>query len=158
MEEEVLRFLLFEALCKESGTTISGVVNIAEKIAKEKDLFPDPSTTPHLDARYYREKRFNPQDEMKLRELIWEFLFQGILTVGMNSANTDLPWVRVTDYGKKCIEEGQILPHDPDGYLKTLKEEIPGVDPIIIMYISEALQTFRRGCYLAAVVMLGCAA
>lgn len=158
MEEEVLRALLFETLRRNPRTQILSIIRVAEEIAREKDLFPDPSTAPHLNPRYYREKRFNPQDEMKLRELIWEFLFQGILTVGMDSANTDLPFVRVTDYGKKCIEEGQILPHDPDGYLKTLKEEVPDIDPIIIMYISEALQTFRRGCYLASIVMLGCAA
>ena len=157
MEEELLRKLVFEALRREPNTQILRIIKLAGEIAKEKELFPDPSLYSGRQAEYYKIHSFPPDDELKLSELIWDLLFQGVLTVGKDSPNDQLPFVRVTAYGEKCIQEGAILPHDPDGYLGSLNKKMPGIDPIIMIYIGEALQTFRRGCYLATMLLLGCA-
>lgn len=73
-------------------------------------------------------------------------------------ANTNLPHLRLTEYGKKCVAAREITPHDPDDYLGRLKKRCPRIDPITLLYLGEALQTFRTGNHLATAVMIGVAA
>jgi hypothetical protein len=95
-------------------------------------------------------------DVLPVREIIWEFLIQGIIAPGMNSSNLDFPFVHVTDYGISCLGAGNILPHDPDGYIERLIEIIESeIDEIVLTYVVESLQTFLGGHYLASAVMLG---
>lgn len=68
------------------------------------------------------------------------------------------PKYRVTEFGVSVLGSKEYVPYDPDGYLAQLKKDIPEVDPIVIMYLEEALVCFRTGCLLAAAVMMGCAA
>jgi len=97
-------------------------------------------------------------DELKLHDIFWELLIQGVLAPGINSNNVSLPFIHLTDFGKKCIEANSIIPHDPDGYLKRL-EMLVGqpLDNTVLTYIREGLLTFLGGHYLASTVMLGVA-
>lgn len=107
----------------------------------------------------YQGTRLLPREEESVRIILWEFIMQGILVPGMDAPNPNLPWISLTPYGKECLKSGGgPLPYDPDGYLQTLSEEIPGLDPDILVYITESLQCFRRGLMLASTVMLGVAA
>jgi len=74
----------------------------------------------------------------------------------MHSPN--LPFLRATEYGLKCFETGELTAHDPDDYLRRLKEACLSIDDITLLYTGEALDTFRAGNYLASVVMIGVAA
>ena len=101
---------------------------------------------------------FQSSDLLKLHEIFWELLIQGILSPGYDNSNVNLPFIHVTNYGKKCIEANFILPHDPDGYLTRLSNFVGQViDDTIMIYLREGLLTFLGGYYLAATVMLGAA-
>src|SRR5262245_3178620 len=59
-----------------------------------------------------------PGDETLLLEVIWSLIIQGILVPGTNDTNPNLPFIRLTEYGQRCVREERLLPHDPDGYLR----------------------------------------
>jgi hypothetical protein len=92
-----------------------------------------------------------------LNEIIWSLIIQGIIVPGLNDSNQGWPFLRLTEYGMRCVEEDRILPHDPDGYLKEFRTAIPSVDPIVIEYLTESVQCFLRGLNRASAVMLGAA-
>jgi len=136
MEKTDLRPLVLDVLRREQETQFVDVENKIIQIA------PD----------------YHSADTLKLHEIFWELLIQGILAPGFDSSNLDLPFIHVTEYGIKCLEANSILPHDPDGYLKRL-EDIIGqpLDITVLTYVREGLLTFLGGYYLAATVMLGVA-
>jgi hypothetical protein len=92
-----------------------------------------------------------------IHELIWTFIIQGILVPGQDDNNQNWPFLRLTDYGRRCIEEESVLPHDPDGYLMDFQAAAPEADPIVVEYLTEALQCFLRDLQRASAVMLGAA-
>ncbi|MBD3228085.1 MAG: hypothetical protein GF329_07835 [Candidatus Lokiarchaeota archaeon] len=92
-----------------------------------------------------------------VQDEIWALIIQGILAPGVDLTNPELPFFHPTEYGQKCLENTEIIPHDPEGYLEHLEEQIPDLDNIAKMYIGESLNAFRVGCYIASTVMLGCA-
>lgn len=51
-----------------------------------------------------------------LQDVFWEFIVQGIIAPGTNLSTPNLPWFHVTDYGRKVLDSGELLPHDPAGY------------------------------------------
>jgi len=101
--------------------------------------------------------RLAPGESSKIREVIWELIIQRILTPGSNDHNPNLPFIRLTDWGRECVNAEKIVPYDRNGYLTRLKEVCPNLDSLAEKYVIEALECFRRGCFFAAPVMLGCA-
>ena len=96
-------------------------------------------------------------DKSVLLEVIWSLIIQGILIPGLDDGNQGWPFLRLTEYGRRCVEEDRILPHDPDGYLSQFKSAIPDADATITEYLTESLQCFVHGLNRAAAVMLGAA-
>lgn len=92
-----------------------------------------------------------------IHENIWSFIIQGILVPGSDDNNPNWPFLRLTAYGQHCIEAHQILPYDPDGYLRDFDRAVPSADPIVREYLTEALQCFLRDLNRACAVMLGAA-
>lgn len=92
------------------------------------------------------------------QEVFWQLVVEGILAPGMNSSNMNLPWFHRTQYGKKVISQQAPTPHDVDGYLKRINENIAAPDHTVLAYLSESLFSFRRGNLVASTVMLGIAA
>ncbi len=95
--------------------------------------------------------------EMCRMEILWELIIEGIIAPGMNYSNLELPWFHVTDFGKKVLETEKYAPHDHDGYLSRLKQDIPELDKVVEVYLSESINCFRKGNNIAAMVMLGVA-
>ncbi len=54
---------------------------------------------------------------------------------GANTNQADLPFMQVSEWGKKCLELGEYLPHDAGLYVSRLKTEIPEVDGSIVLYM-----------------------
>lgn len=97
-------------------------------------------------------------DSDKVNQVVWDLIIERILTIGHNGCNDSWPFLRLTEQGKRVIESGDtIFVYDIDGMLKKLKTTIPDVDPIIVNYFSECLNTYRIDALLASSVMLGCA-
>jgi hypothetical protein len=136
MEKTDLRPLVFGVLRREPETQFADVEH------KIRQITPDYKST----------------DGLELHDIFWELLIQGVLAPGINSSNVKLPFIHVTEYGKKCIQANSILPHDPDGYMKRLEDLVEQpLDNTILTYVKEGLLTFLGGYYLAATVMLGVA-
>jgi hypothetical protein len=101
---------------------------------------------------------YSRDDTLKLYDIFWELLIQGMIAPGFNSSNLELPWIHVTEYGKRCLEKDSILPHDPDGYVERLKHIVgQPLDSTVLTYVQESLSTFLGGYWLASTVMLGVA-
>jgi hypothetical protein len=91
--------------------------------------------------------------------VIWELLLREIFVPGrVGHPNETLPRLLITPYGEECMKVGELTPNDPEGYLKRITTESPTVDAVTILYLGEALQTFKFGNFLATAVMVGVAA
>jgi len=117
----------------------------------------------HLHAIDHEIRRLAPeyqrQDILKLQEILWELLLQGVLAPGKNSLNLNLPFVHVTEYGARCLEEDALVLHDPDGYLEQLKQHVGDpLDEVVRESVRESLLAFLAGRFVAAAAMLGMAA
>jgi hypothetical protein len=91
-------------------------------------------------------------------EVMWQLLVQGVIAPGLNSRDLNLPWFHITEYGKQCLEAGDFVPQDPNGYLERLQHQVgEPLDDTVVTYVRESLLTFLGGHYLSATVMLGVA-
>ena len=91
------------------------------------------------------------------RELLQEFVNNNLLFIGLGDSQ-GFPWFTLTAYGRECVESGETLPFDPNGYLVSVQSRVPGLDSVTMTYLREAISTFNREFYLSASVALGVAA
>ena len=152
MDREVLRSLLFEQLKIEGNTQIVTVTMGIGSLAMQRGYIEKPT-----DFIYHRGNLLAKNDQLVVQELIWEFIIQGILTPGTVNGESNLPFIRLTEYGKQCVNEQRVLPHDYERYLDQVKNVIGTDDSIFTLYIEESVQAFLKGLYLSAVVNLGVA-
>jgi len=104
-------------------------------------------------------------DWRTIQQILHEFYIEGIIIPGpiiqprttMSSAFLKFPSYHVTEYVERILKEAEYQPHDPDNYLQKIKKEIPTIDSVIIRYLEECLNCFRRNLLLSAAVTLGCA-
>lgn len=101
------------------------------------------------------EEPLESSDKVKSQEVFWSFIVQGILLPGYNDQHLDLPFFRLTEYGKTIIDSPDPVPYDMDGYLHHLNSVAPNLDSIAVTYVSEGLDCFARGNYTASLIMLG---
>jgi hypothetical protein len=100
----------------------------------------------------------NRWDSGLFLEVFWDLFREGIITLGIDDANREFPFFRLSSLGKRIVEgESQYFVHDVSEYEKRIKTEVPAIDNITLLYLKEALQAFRSGCILSATVMLGVA-
>jgi len=92
-----------------------------------------------------------------VHEIMWELIIQRVITPGSDTANPNLPFFRVTDYGKEVLASEDFIPHDPANYLKRYQTIVGTPDPVAFEYLKESLRSFNNGCYLAATMVLGIA-
>jgi hypothetical protein len=159
MDYEELRPLVLQALKQLQKSPMSlqlvNVINVTDQIACERGFVEE---TKSWGTRGSGLCRMPQEDREKTRQIVWEFILQGVLAIGLNENNPDFPFLSLTEHGKKVLESGETwLPYDPDGYLSKLKVEIPNIDPIIEMYVTESLQAYLKGLMFSSAVMLGVA-
>jgi hypothetical protein len=93
-------------------------------------------------------------------ESIHCLLNQGVIMWGKEAeiGGSDFyPWFSITSYGKKVLEKGDIIPHDPHNYLERLRKTIPKLDEIVLVYVEESWECFLNSNFFASAVMLGVA-
>lgn len=149
MEAGIIRSLILEAKLAEkpSGLKITDITEAVISLAIKKKL---------LDRRPQYVALKALEDE--IYDMVWGLISEGVYTPTFGTRDPDLPHLRATQYGKKCFQAGELTPHDPDQYLARVKKDCPGIDDITLLYLSEALSTFRAGNFLATAVMVGVAA
>jgi hypothetical protein len=153
MDYEELRPFVLGALKQKPETQVIELLNLVENLVLSKGFYSGATSWSY--GGQVTEHKMPQEDREKVREIIGEFIVEGILTWGINELNPGPPFLKVTKYGQDCLLAGDVLPHDPDGYLKYLRGEIPAIDETILMYVTESLQTFLKGNLLASTVMLG---
>lgn len=95
------------------------------------------------------------QEKALIVNVVWSLVIQGILVPGSSDGKYGWPNLHLTEYGKQCIEEDRVLPHDPDGFLQDFHRELPNADSTVVEYLTESLQCFIHGLHRSAAVMLG---
>jgi hypothetical protein len=97
-------------------------------------------------------------DRELFMEVFWDLSRQNIITLGYNNANREFPHFRLSRFGKRIIEnQDTYFFHDVTSYSQRIKQEVPTIDQVTLLYLQEALQAFRSGCILSSSVMLGVA-
>ena len=101
----------------------------------------------------------SPHDREIFLEVFWALFREGVITLGLNDSNREFPFFRVTEFGRRIAAHQQAyFFHDVSSYENQLRSEVPAIDDVTLLYLKEAMQSFRTGCILAATVMLGVAA
>lgn len=103
--------------------------------------------------------RLNYKEAATFQKVMWELTLQGVISPSGTGADGLLYGARLTEYGRECITQERVLPHDIEGYLANLIDAMSNdPDELIVQYASDALECFHRNNLRAAVVMLGVAA
>jgi hypothetical protein len=153
MGVEEARELMFQALRRNGWNQVGQLFQIVGEIKAQRSGTNQRLNTSYMGGRQVLERG----DETVLVEVIWSLIVQGILVPGFNDSNQGYPFIRLTEYGERCLAEERILPEDPDGYLREFAQAIPAADATIVEYLTESLQCYVRRLYKASAVMLGCA-
>ena len=90
-------------------------------------------------------------------EEIHLLLLNNILMIGHNYAQWEHPWLELTEYGRRCIEEGSVIPLDPEGYITQVLKELPKTDSVVMDYLKESITAFNRDLILSSTITLGVA-
>jgi hypothetical protein len=94
-----------------------------------------------------------------IRGVIWDLIIQGIIVPGVPNqfGGSGLPAFVVTPWGKECLEHREFLTFDAGKYIERLRIAVPTIDASIVLYLTDALASFRVGAYLSSAVMTGVA-
>jgi hypothetical protein len=97
-------------------------------------------------------------DRQLFDEVFWDLLLQKVITPGWNESNRNLPFFRLSHFGNRILEnENTYFFHDLTSYTTLIRSNVPNINDVTLLYLQEAMQSFRSGCMLAAAVMLGVA-
>jgi hypothetical protein len=122
------------------------------------EVFQRREATNAASSLFQREPQLSGNDADLLREVFWDLFRQNIITLGADNSDPMFPWFSVSHVGKRILgNQNPYFFHDLDTYTKLIRSNVPTINDITLMYLQEAMQSFRSGCMLAATVMLGVA-
>lgn len=155
LDYETIRKLVFEVIkdnnFNQYGGIKNGVANLLVKYgySSEANSFSSFTYTKELDRN----------DSNKISEIVWDLIIERVLTIGLDENNDEWPFLRLTEYGEKVVNQTEnVVIYDIDGMLKLLLSKIPNIDDTIKLYFLECLNTYRINSIFASSVMLGCCA
>ena len=162
---EQLRSLVIEYLAESKDDPTLQINNLrtgVATIAVRKGLDPDANHVRGLAHQvpisFGGDVVLSDPDFILVVEIIWDLIIEGVVRPGDSlGGSLGLPHFHLTERGIGVLKNGVASPYDPDGYLKRLDSESPGLDPIIRIYVTESLDTFRIGSLLSSAITLGCA-
>ncbi len=149
-----IRSVVLEYLRSKPSTEYLQICAGVAQIAVDRKIVPHPYPGTIVTGATYD---LQDEDNELVREIIWDLIIERVLTIGFDRSNPNWPFLKLTAYGKSIVSSEKPIPHDPSGYLKRVKEEIPNIDTVIYKYLEEAINTYNIGAYLSASVTLGCA-
>lgn len=120
--------------------------------AVKKEIVKNPYPPNYQGMTFHLQKH----DENRVREILWDLIIERVLTIG-DYQNSSWPFLSLTEYGEKVMESDMPVPNDTSDYLKRIKKEIPDLDNVIEIYLSESVRTYNINQLLSATITLGCA-
>jgi hypothetical protein len=140
MRTEEARGFLFQALRGDGWNQYGNLLESVGRIKARAEGI-NVNQLPYLgrDGRQF----LTEPDKSLMLEIIWGLIIQGILIPGMDDNNQGWPFLSLTEYGFRCIQEDRILPHDPEGFLRDFNAAVPNVDSTTVRYLTESLQCPR---------------
>ena len=147
---------------------------VLDILSKRENVSYDPSQFQHLiiGVAQVLERREGPgqrgllssdpqlshNDRELVREIFWDLFLQRIITLGLNDSNREFPFFKVSSQGQRILNnQNPYVFHDVTSYTKLIQSNVPTINDTTLLYLQEAMQSFRSGCLLAATVMLGVA-
>jgi hypothetical protein len=91
-------------------------------------------------------------------QAVWALIAQGLAYIDPYDHATENWSVHLTESGQAVAKDSESNPDDPEGYLRSLYDDVPDLTPAARTYIEEAVRAYNHQCYLSATVMLGVAA
>ena len=137
------------------------VTNVSKKV--EELMYERNPDSKMADSRFANVPPtipMNDEEEKYFLESFQDLISQGVIMWGrepQDFLNTFPVSFSITTYGRKILESGEIIPHDPHGYLDRLKKSVPAIDTLVLMYVDESLQCYINRNFMASSVMLGVA-
>jgi len=126
------------------------------KSLKQPNDYQLTSLMGYFESKYKEE--FLEKDKEVIFDLIQEMINNNIIRSFRNlQGGNGFPWFGITAYGKKCIETENLLPYDPEEFIKEVKNQVPGIDDTVIQYLAESVATYHRNCLLSSTITLGTA-
>jgi len=102
--------------------------------------------------------QLHPGDSDGVLEIVWDLFRQGILTLGLNASNPGWPWLRLSRFGERALQQSPYRFQDSVGFMKRLHAEVTDLSPDAVIYLEEALAAFYADCLLSTCVLLAIAA
>ena len=107
--------------------------------------------------QYGQETNLSDEEVNLFTEELYLLVFQNVLSPGAQGNYGDsLPYFHVTKYGLECLKKQDILPYDPNGYMKRI-DSIRSVDDWEKFYIHQSLVCYNAGAFESSIIMLGLA-
>lgn len=107
---------------------------------------------------YSGSSSLSAKDQNLLLEVFWNLFREGIITLGINDQNAEFPWFRVSEFGKKVLQNQEpYFFQDVSTYESLVRARVPQIDATTLIYLKEAAQAFKSGCVLSSTVMIGVA-
>jgi len=144
---------------------ISDLFSIVECLAIKNNLIDKVAEiplnvwgTPGVRLTYRRNTSFNENELTLSNEEIRLFMFQNVISPGAfgRGYGDDWPYFHVTQYGQECLAKRDILPYDPEKYMKRL-QAISSFDEWESFYVEQSLKCFNFGAMESSIIMLGLA-
>lgn len=89
--------------------------------------------------------------------MLWELVGEGIIRPGQEGHSLNFPFLAITEYGRRVIENQNAHPYEIERFLEQTGNGKP-IDGSVETYLAEALRSFRSGLFVASAICLGIAA
>lgn len=144
---------------------ISDLMAIVEFLAVKRGLIDKvvdiPITAwgaPGGTRTYGRNTSFSENELNLFTEETHLLMFQNVLSPGATSGGygDSWPYFHVTQYGMECLAQRDVVPYDPENYMKKLRS-IASVDDWEQFYVAQSLICYNAGAMESSIIMLGLA-
>jgi hypothetical protein len=110
-----------------------------------------------LDALRQQFPQFGRAEETTALEILHELASANLIMPGVDRDHLGWPWLRVTEYGRRVLHQGEPLPFDPDQYLAAAQPRLATMPPLAVEVLQEAVTTYHRGYIRSSALLLGIA-
>ncbi len=101
---EEIREAVIDVMLASSSNGVNQFQGLLEHTAR---TFAKKHNAPRLQTGFAHpgaDSQLHPQDSELVLEVVWDLFRQGIITLGLNTANPGWPWLRLSRFGKQALK------------------------------------------------------